>query len=104
MSTVSPDRSGPQAALWDVAPNARHLTVAQVVRRALRMLILFVVARWLGVEGFGSYIVLLTVVEMIALISGYGYVDFLTREISQRPGSAQPLALKVTVLRLLYIL
>jgi O-antigen/teichoic acid export membrane protein len=67
------------------------------------MAILFLSARMLGVESFGTYALLLTVVEMIAIISGYGYVDFLTREVAQHPDSAWPLGRKVTGLRLAYI-
>jgi len=87
----------------DVVPNARHLSASQVVRRLFRMAILFVAARPLGVEAFGNYVVLLTVVEMVAVISGYAYMDFLTREVARNPGAARALMLRVAALRLLYI-
>lgn len=92
-----------QPALGEVAPHIRDLSVSQVVRRVFRMSILFLAARLLGVEGFGVYVLLLTIVEMVALISGYGYIDFLTREVASRPESAWPLGKGVTQLRLAYI-
>jgi O-antigen/teichoic acid export membrane protein len=86
-----------------LAPNARHLSVSQVVRRLFRMAVLFLAARLLGVEGFGTYALLLTIVEMVAMVSGAGYVDYLTREIAKAPEAAWPLALRVTQVRLLYM-
>jgi O-antigen/teichoic acid export membrane protein len=86
-----------------VAPRARLLSVSQIVRRLFRMALLFLAARLLGVETFGKYALLLTVVEMVAFISGVGYVDFLTREVAKRPGAAWPLGARITILRLAYI-
>src|SRR5262249_16537639 len=86
-----------------VAPRARLLSVSMVVRRLFRMVLLFLAARLLGVETFGNYALLLTVVEMIAFISGVGYVDFLTREVAKHAGVAWPLRTRVTALRLGYI-
>jgi O-antigen/teichoic acid export membrane protein len=67
------------------------------------MAILFLAARMLGVESFGVYALLLTVVEMIAIVSGSGTMDFLTREVAQRPDSAWPLCKRMMQLRLAYI-
>ncbi len=89
--------------LVSVAPQAGQLLASQVIRRSFRMAIFFLAARMLGVESFGAYALLLAMVEMIALISGTSYVDFLTREVAQCPDSAWPLAKKVTLLRLAYV-
>lgn len=86
-----------------LAPQAGRLFFSQVIRRSFRILILFLAARMLGVEAFGVYALLLTVVEMIAIVSGTGYTDFLTREVAQHPESAWPLLARVTQLRLAYI-
>jgi len=67
------------------------------------MAVLLVAARLLGVELFGAYALLLTVVEMAAMISGCGYVDFLTREIAKRPGVAWTLGVKTTQVRFAYL-
>jgi len=87
-----------------VAPRARLLSVSQIVRRLFRMALLFLAARMLGVETFGKYALLLTVVEMIALLSGVGYIDFLTREVAKRPSVAWSLGARITTLRLAYII
>jgi O-antigen/teichoic acid export membrane protein len=100
--TTNADLSLPQTA-GSIAANTRLLSASQVVRRVFRMAVLFVAARLLGVEVFGSYVLLLTIVEMICTISGYAYVDFLTREIARQPGAGWPLGVKVTLLRLAYI-
>ncbi len=92
-----------ETSLDAVAPRARLLSVSMVVRRLFRMVLLFLAARLLGVETFGNYALLLTVVEMIAFISGVGYVDFLTREVAKHAGVAWPLGTRVTALRLGYI-
>lgn len=92
-----------ETGLDTVAPRARLLSVSQIVRRLCRMALLFLAARLLGVETFGNYALLLTVVEMIALISGVGYVDFLTREVAKHAGAAWPLGVRITALRLAYI-
>ena len=86
--------------LRSIASHARLLSVSQAIRRGSRMGVLLLAARMLGVEAFGSYVLLLTVVEMVAIISGYGYIDFLTREIAQRPDSAWTLGKRMTELRL----
>src|SRR5262244_3937589 len=91
-----------ETGLDTVAPRARLLSISQIARRLFRMALLFLAARLLGVETFGNYVLLLTVVEMIALISGVGYIDFLTREVAKRSGAAWPLGVKVTALRLAY--
>ena len=86
-----------------LAPNARNLSVSQAIRRVFRLAVLFLVARLLGAEGFGIYALLLTIVEMVAMVSGAGYVDYLTREIARTPEAAWPLSLRVTQVRLLYM-
>ncbi|HJX85545.1 MAG TPA: oligosaccharide flippase family protein, partial [Candidatus Angelobacter sp.] len=86
-----------------LAPNARNLSVSQAIRRVFRLAVLFLVARLLGAEGFGIYALLLTIMEMVAMVSGAGYVDYLTREIAKTPETAWPLALRVTQVRLLYM-
>jgi O-antigen/teichoic acid export membrane protein len=95
---LKPDQAG-----HSLAPHARQISLSQVIKRLFRMAVLLVAARLLGVELFGTYALLLTVVEMAAIISGYGYVDFLTREIAKRPDSAWALGIKTTQVRLAYL-
>jgi len=87
-----------------VGENARRFSVSQVVRRISRMAILLVAARMLGAGTFGAYALLLTVVEMVAIVSGYGYVDFLTREVARHREAALDLGVRMTLIRLAYIL
>jgi O-antigen/teichoic acid export membrane protein len=63
-----------------------------------------VAGRFLGVETFGAYAVLLTVVEMVATISGVGYIDYLAREIAKDPARGRRLWLQMTMVRLAYTL
>src|SRR5437763_9732218 len=85
-----------------VAVNAGWLATAQVVRRLLRLCVLVLIARLLGIESFGVYALLLTVVELVALISGFSYGDFLTREVAKDPEAAWPLAKRITQIRFAY--
>lgn len=89
--------------LGDVAVNAGWLAASQVVRRVLRLGVLLLIARLLGMESFGVYALLLTLVELIALITGFSYGDFLTREIAKAPQTAWPLAKRITQIRFVYM-
>jgi O-antigen/teichoic acid export membrane protein len=90
------------------APGPRFLRRAgqiggsQVIRRAARFLFLFAVARKLGPETFGTYALLLAVVETLALVSGEGLIDFLARESARTPEKARALFRQVTGLRAAY--
>jgi O-antigen/teichoic acid export membrane protein len=57
------------------------------------------VARTLGPERFGVYALLFALVELLAVASGSGYADYLTREASKDPRVAWGVALQLTVLR-----
>jgi O-antigen/teichoic acid export membrane protein len=87
-----------------VAANVRQLSIAQLLKRATRILGVFIAARLLGVDRFGVYALILTVTELIAVLSGAGYVDFLTREIAKNPSLARALTSRVILLRLTYII
>jgi O-antigen/teichoic acid export membrane protein len=87
-----------------VAPHARQISFSQVIKRLFRMAVLLLAARLLGVEHFGTYALLLTVMEMSAIISGCGYIDFLTREIAKRPDVAWDLSVKAAQVRLAYLI
>jgi O-antigen/teichoic acid export membrane protein len=82
---------------------ARGLFFAQILKRLYRFAAMLIAARLLGVEGFGVYALLLTIVEMAALVSGSGYGDYLTREVAKSPARARGIAIRVTQIRLLYI-
>ncbi|MCU1309725.1 MAG: hypothetical protein JWO20_850 [Candidatus Angelobacter sp.] len=102
-TTASPELK-PDSVGNSVIPHARQISLSQVIKRLFRMAVLLLAARLLGVELFGTYALLLTVVEMAAIISGCGYIDFLTREIAKRPDSAWNLSVKATQVRLAYLL
>ena len=67
------------------------------------MAILLLAARLLGVEGFGVYALLLTLVEIIGVVSGFGYGDYLTREVARQPAMGLPLFFRIIQARFLYI-
>jgi O-antigen/teichoic acid export membrane protein len=102
-TTASPELK-PDSVGNSVIPHARQISLSQVIKRLFRMAVLLLAARLLGMELFGTYALLLTVVEMAAIISGCGYIDFLTREIAKRPDSAWNLSVKATQVRLAYLL
>jgi len=93
---LQPAREG---AFHGLASSVRRLSISQAIRRLLRMALLLLAARMLGVDVFGTYALVLTIVEMMSIISGFGYMDFLTREVAQRPETAVALGIKVAVLR-----
>jgi len=60
-------------------------------------------ARVLGPELFGVYAFLIAVVEMLAVVSGQGFADYLARESAKFPHSARRLSIRLTQLRCFYI-
>ena len=85
-----------------LASGAAQLAGGQVIRRGLRMLTMFVAARWLGPAQFGIYVLLVAMTEMLALITGGGYLDYLTREAVQLPQSAGWIATRLSLVRFAY--
>jgi O-antigen/teichoic acid export membrane protein len=84
--------------------DATNTTVAQVIRRIARMGALLIAARLLGASAFGIYALLLTITEMFAIVSGAGYCDFLTREVAKQPGATAWLSIRLTLVRILYLI
>lgn len=85
------------------------LTAAQLSRGLLRLLFVLAAARELGPGRFGVYTLLLAMVEMLAVASGSGYIDYLIREAAkdERLGwglGAQLIWLRLTVMTELALL
>jgi O-antigen/teichoic acid export membrane protein len=79
------------------------LTAAQVSRGLLRFVFVIAVARSLGPVSFGIYALLLAMVEMLAVASGSGYTDYLTREAAKDEQLGWGLAGQLIWLRLVCI-
>jgi O-antigen/teichoic acid export membrane protein len=77
------------------------LTGAQMVRGLLRLLFAVVVARQLGPQQLGVYAVIFALVELIAVASGSGYADYLTREAAKDQRLGWGIARQLIVLRVL---
>ncbi len=82
---------------------AANLSLSQVTRRSFRIAALLLTARLLGPESFGLYALLFTVTEMLALISGGAYSDYITREVAKDPVNGWERAVSVTQLRFVYL-
>jgi O-antigen/teichoic acid export membrane protein len=80
--------------------HALLLTAAQILRALLRFVFIIVIARSLGPSNFGIYALLLAMVEMIAVASGSGYTDYLTRETARDQYLGWALARQLIWLRL----
>ena len=88
-------------------PKIQHavlLTASPLARRLLRMAFVILIARGLGPQQFGSYGLLLAILEMIAVVSGSGYVDYLTREAARDGGLAWSTASQLVLIRWAYAL
>jgi len=88
----------------DVRPKISHaalLTGAQTMRGVFRLLFAVIVARQLGPQQFGVYAVLFALVELVAVASGSGYADYLTREAARDQRVGWGLARQLIVLRVL---
>ena len=82
---------------------AIRLGSSYLVRRACRVLFLLVVARVLGPKTFGFYALILSVTEVLAMISGAGFMELMTREVARSPRSAIRLWMNLTSLRMTYL-
>jgi len=90
----------------EIQPMVSHavlLTSAQFSRGLLRVLFLLAVARVLGPQRFGVYTLLLAMTEMLAMASGSGYIDYLTREAAKDERVGWGLAAQLIWLRLAYL-
>ncbi len=86
-------------------PRIHHavlLTASPLARRLLRVAFVLLAARALGPKQFGVYGLLLAVLEMVAVVSGSGYLDYLTRETAKDAGLGRVLASQLVLLRWLY--
>jgi O-antigen/teichoic acid export membrane protein len=90
----------PKYLIWS---GAARVSAGQTIRRAARLLFFAVAARKLGPATFGLYAFLLALFETLALISGEGFTEYLTREVSKVPSSAGVLYFRVGLLRWIYI-
>jgi O-antigen/teichoic acid export membrane protein len=90
------------AALEPKIFHAVLLTSAQLSRGLARLVFVVVVARVLGPERFGVYALLLAMVEMLAVASGSGYIDYLTREAAKDERLGWGLSAQLTWLRAAY--
>jgi O-antigen/teichoic acid export membrane protein len=79
--------------------HAGLLIASQVVRSSLRLIFVLVVARALGPKELGAYALLFTVVEFLAMASGAGYADYLTREAARDASAGWGLAFQLLGLR-----
>ncbi len=76
------------------------LMASPLMRRLLRVAFVLVVARVLGPDEFGVYALLFAVVELLAVASGVGYAEFLTRETAKDERVGWGLASQLTFLRI----
>jgi O-antigen/teichoic acid export membrane protein len=110
-SSRSPNASGidSEVRFDDQAPkpkvsHAALLAAAQLSRGLVRLVFVIVAARTLGPEQFGVYALVLAAVEMIAVASGSGYTDFLTREAAKNQRLGWGVAGQLIRLRLLTLI
>ena len=76
------------------------LTGAHVVKWSLRLVFVLSVARALGPGRVGVYALLFALVEFLAVASGSGYADFLTREAARDARVGWGLASQLVLLRI----
>ena len=65
--------------------NAGHLAFAEIAKPALSFVLILVIARMLGRDRMGSYIVILTLTSLFELIATFGVGTMITRAIAAEP-------------------
>src|SRR5882672_8578913 len=86
-----------------IASGTVKLASSQAVRRGFRVAFLLVAARTLGPRNFGQYAVIFSAIELLAMLSGAGFMELLTREVARSPESRCGLWLDLTGLRFVYL-
>ena len=76
------------------------LTSSLVVKWTLRLVFALIVARALGPGRFGVYALLFAMIEFVAVASGSGYADYVTREAAKNARKGWGLALQLTLFRI----
>ena len=76
------------------------LTAAPLVRQLLRVGFVLIVARALGPENFGTYALIFAMIELLAVASGAGYIDYLTRETARDEHAGWGLSFQLSWLRI----
>jgi len=89
-----------QAGLQPKLAHVGFLMGSQLVKWSLRLVFVLVVARALGPETLGVYTLIYAVVELLAVASGTGYADYLTREAAKDPRVGWGLAFQLVALRI----
>lgn len=84
--------------------HAALLTGAQLSRGLSRLILVLVVARELGPQQFGVYALLLAMTEILAVTSGSGYADYLTREAARDARVGWGLGSQLILLRLVSVI
>jgi O-antigen/teichoic acid export membrane protein len=102
VENLSQGQLGPQPPPTSIKSGAVSLWVAQVSRRGIRLLFLLFAARLLGPAHFGLYALLLTITEMVSILTGGGFGDYITRELARLPETAFHIATRITQLRWIY--
>lgn len=74
------------------------------MRRIFRFGFLIYIARQLPPEQIGVFAVLITITELLAVLSGTGLMDLITREVARQPEAVRSLVSKYCRLRFLYLL
>jgi len=87
------------AALAPKISHAALLVTSQVVKWSLRLVFVVIVARALGPQQFGVYALLFALIEFLAVASGSGYADYLTREAAKDARVGWGLAFQLVWLR-----
>jgi O-antigen/teichoic acid export membrane protein len=85
------------------ASGAARIAGAQVVRRAFRLAVLLIAARALGPAAFGVYTAILTVAELVAIFSGTGYSDYVTRHVARNGIAERQMLVRLAGLRSAYL-
>jgi O-antigen/teichoic acid export membrane protein len=89
-----------QAGITPKLSHAGLLMASQVAKWSLRLIFVLVLARALGPKELGVYALLFTVVEFLAVASGAGYADYLTREAAKDARVGWGLAFQLVCLRI----
>jgi len=103
--TVTEAKSSTPTRLSADAPQISHAVLlmgSQLTRALLRLFFVLIAARALGPGQFGIYTLLLAVVEILAVISGIGHGEFLSREAAREERLGWGVGEQLIGLRIVY--
>lgn len=84
--------------------NITWLAASELFSKAVGFILVILITRYLGVEGYGQYTFAMSFVMFFAFLADFGFGPYLTREISKKPDQTERLVNSIFGAKVLFVL